>query len=313
MVIDPPHADFPAGRGGAQHPLHIEDTRAVQERVQDAQVILGRLLLLVRQGDRDARALLALAWPVKNPDGLGGSRAADGLGLAVCGPLVCALHRELVRARQKPRAARAAGRTVENAIVVAAPGDLPVEMILRQDRETAVADRVALQEALAANRALVDPCMWLILIIEDARDPAMFLVSTGQLIGSGAMILKDIELLGRQFRRPPKAFRTSISTLGQGSAKAYTVGISAGIKFVLTRTRAELRDLEVECRQACIRHLGKICRTKLQSFHRPEAARGKLRNDGHRPPRCPREGGQACSDRRLALSSRDEGEIAMNA
>ena len=68
-VIDAADADPPAGGRMAEHPLHVEDAHAVEERMEDAEVLRGGLLPLVRQRDGDPRAPAALAGPMKHAHG----------------------------------------------------------------------------------------------------------------------------------------------------------------------------------------------------------------------------------------------------
>lgn len=114
-------------------------------------------------------------------------------------------------------------------VVISKPCDLFLEMIGRQDREAAVADPVARGERLASNRTLVAPDMGLVGVVEHAGHPAVLFVRSGELVGAGAVLGGDIQLLGSELRAMRGSVRAARISGRRLNAEVQAIGIAARV------------------------------------------------------------------------------------
>lgn len=91
---------------------------------------------------------------------------------------MCAAHGELLGAVEETNAAAAAGRTIQNAVVISQSRDLFAEVIFRKNGEAAVAQATIPGLAQTADRSLIHPLVWIVLILEDSRNATISLVCT---------------------------------------------------------------------------------------------------------------------------------------
>ncbi len=171
------------------------------------------------------------------------------------------LKRRLVDPRrelfiQNSFATGAAGGPFENVVEVPEPFDLLVEVIRRQDREPGVAYASLVGLTKTPDRALVGPGMGIILVGEYAGDAAMPLVRAVERVGTRPMRLDRLQLLRFQVRPFFLPYGFARGTIGQRLSEVRTVRVASCSDAMFSRARVELRELEVEGRQACHRNLG---------------------------------------------------------